>query len=68
MRWSYRWVECRAPDTKLTFYVLLLLLVPWFIGCYNDSEVAESSSFERSLQVDQLTPISCVRLCAFNEK
>ena len=46
----------------------VLLLVPWFVGCYNHSEVADDSAFEPSHDRDQMTPVSCVSLCAFNEK
>ena len=44
----------------------IYLSVPWFVGCFGG--FTEDSSFEPSHQLDQVTPISCVRLCALNER
>ncbi|KAJ7375345.1 hypothetical protein OS493_002096 [Desmophyllum pertusum] len=41
--------------------------VPWYLGCYNNNEIAEDSSFKPVYKEDQITPVYCVRHCAFNE-
>ncbi|KAL9967893.1 hypothetical protein ACROYT_G026199, partial [Oculina patagonica] len=41
--------------------------VPWHIGCFNNSEVAEDASFKPIGDEDQMTPVYCVRQCTFNE-
>ena len=46
----------------------VFLLVPWYIGCYNNSEVPENASFIPFSEEDEMTPVYCVSLCTFNER